>query len=123
MFPVNTIIAWYVNIYHKYEDMIITTLLLPLGHISNRMSTLSSVKTLLVLSLILVRLEKLVFLCFLLKLVIIAIMVYVILVLVLVLFLMSFTGKLCMKLVLVSLRTLMWLFTLQIRKPYAPLAL
>ena len=35
MFPVNTIIAWYVNIYHKYEDMIITTLLLPLGHISN----------------------------------------------------------------------------------------
>ena len=24
MFPVNTIIAWYVNIYHKYEDMIIT---------------------------------------------------------------------------------------------------
>ena len=36
MFPVNTIIAWYVNIYHKCEDMIITTLLLPLGHISNR---------------------------------------------------------------------------------------
>jgi hypothetical protein len=35
MFPVNTIIAWYVNIYHKCEDMIITTLLLPLGHISN----------------------------------------------------------------------------------------
>src|SRR3954466_2926105 len=24
MFPVNTIIAWYVNIYHKHEDMIIT---------------------------------------------------------------------------------------------------
>jgi hypothetical protein len=35
MFPVNTIIAWYINIYHKNEDMIITTLLLPLGHISN----------------------------------------------------------------------------------------
>ena len=35
MFPFNTIIAWYVNIYHKYEDMIITTLLLPLGHICN----------------------------------------------------------------------------------------
>src|SRR4051812_45065276 len=24
MFPFNTIIAWYVNIYHKYEDIIIT---------------------------------------------------------------------------------------------------
>src|SRR3954462_7593892 len=83
------------------------------------MSIFSSVKMLLILSLILVRLEKLVFLRFLLKLVIIDIMVYVILVLVLVLFLMSFIGKLCMKLVLVSLRTLMWLFTLLIRKPFA----
>ena len=35
MFPDNTIIAWYVNIYHKHKDIIITTLLLPLGHISN----------------------------------------------------------------------------------------
>src|SRR4051812_18381741 len=78
------------------------------------MSTLSSVKTLLILSLIQVRLEKLVFLCFLLKLVIIDTMVYVILVLVLVPFLMSFIGKLCMKLVLVNLRTLMSLFTLLI---------
>ena len=35
MFPVNTIIAWDANIYHKHKDIIITTLLLPLGHISN----------------------------------------------------------------------------------------
>src|SRR4051812_48802258 len=42
MFPVNTIIAWYVNIYRKYEDMIITTLLLPLGHISNKHLAMSS---------------------------------------------------------------------------------
>ena len=58
-----------------------------------------------------------------LKIGIIATMVYVILVLVLVLFLMSFTGKLCMRLVLVSLRTLMRLFTLLTRIPFAPLAL
>src|SRR3954462_7836265 len=80
------------------------------------MSTLSYVKTLLILSLILEKLEKLVSLCFLLELVIIVIMVYVIFVLGLVLFLMSFTWKLCMKLVLVSFRTLMWLFTLPIER-------
>src|SRR3954465_499966 len=88
-----------------------------------RMSILSSMKTLLIFFLILRKLEKLVSLCFLLKLVVIATMVYVILVLVLVLFLMSFTGKLCMRLVLVSLRTLMWLFTLITRKPFALLVL
>ena len=38
MFPVNTIIAWDVNIYHKHKDIIITTLLLPLGHISNSLA-------------------------------------------------------------------------------------
>ena len=35
MFPLNTIIAWDVNIYHKHRDILITILLLPLGHISN----------------------------------------------------------------------------------------
>src|SRR3954464_9109950 len=39
MFPVNTIIAWDVSIYHKHKDIIITTLLLPLGHISNKLET------------------------------------------------------------------------------------
>ena len=34
-FPVNTIIAWRINTYHEQGNMIITTLLLPLGHISN----------------------------------------------------------------------------------------
>jgi uncharacterized protein YjfI (DUF2170 family) len=36
MFSVNTIIAWDANIYHKQKDIIITTLLWPLGHISNK---------------------------------------------------------------------------------------
>ena len=35
MFPLNTILAWDVNIYHEQGNMIITILLLPLGHISN----------------------------------------------------------------------------------------
>src|SRR3954471_22037370 len=35
MFPVNTIIAWKINIYHEHGNMIITILLLPLGHNSN----------------------------------------------------------------------------------------
>src|SRR4051812_16684690 len=41
MVPVNTIIACYANIYHKHKDIIITILLLPLGHISNSNSHLS----------------------------------------------------------------------------------
>src|SRR4051812_38122367 len=49
MFPVNTIIAWYVNIYHKYEDMIITTLLLPLWHISNILVIMIGKSTLLLI--------------------------------------------------------------------------
>ena len=49
--------------------------------------------------------------------------IYVILVLVLVLFLMSFRRKLCMKLVLVKWRTLMWLYTLLIERQYVQLAL
>lgn len=35
MFPVNTIIAWKINIYHEHGNMIITILLLPVGYISN----------------------------------------------------------------------------------------
>ena len=69
-----------------------------------------SVKMLLILFHILVSLGKPVFLCSLLGLMIIVIMVYAILVQVLVPFLMSFTGKSCMKLVLVNLKILMWLF-------------
>ena len=34
-FPVNTIIAWRINTYHEQGNMIITILLLPLGHIFN----------------------------------------------------------------------------------------
>ena len=34
-FPINTIIAWIINDYHEQGNMIITKLLLPLGHISN----------------------------------------------------------------------------------------
>ena len=35
-FPINTIIAWIINDYHEQGNIIITNLLLPLGHISNR---------------------------------------------------------------------------------------
>jgi hypothetical protein len=35
MFPIYTIIAWDVNIYRIHKDIIITTLLLPIGHIFN----------------------------------------------------------------------------------------
>jgi hypothetical protein len=35
IFPFNTIIARDANIYHKRKHIIIPTLLLPLGHISN----------------------------------------------------------------------------------------
>ena len=35
MFPINTIIAWIINDYHEQRNIIITNLLLPLGHISN----------------------------------------------------------------------------------------
>jgi hypothetical protein len=35
MFSINIIIAWDPNIYHKHKDIIIITLLLTLGHISN----------------------------------------------------------------------------------------
>ena len=35
MFPLNTILAWNINTYHEQGNMIITILLLPLGHISN----------------------------------------------------------------------------------------
>src|SRR5215204_4028321 len=75
-----------------------------------RMVILFSVKMLLILFHILISLRKLVFLCYLLELEIIVIMVYVILVQALVLFLMSFTRRLCTKLVLVNLKILMWLF-------------
>ena len=34
-FPINTIIAWIINDYHEQGNIIITNLLLPLGHISN----------------------------------------------------------------------------------------
>ena len=34
-FPINTIIAWIINDYHEQGNIIITLLLLPLGHISN----------------------------------------------------------------------------------------
>src|ERR1041385_2072928 len=37
MFPVNTIIAWKINIYHEHGNMIITILLLPLRHNSNNL--------------------------------------------------------------------------------------
>ena len=36
MFPVNTILAWIINDYHEQGNIIITNLLLPIGHISNR---------------------------------------------------------------------------------------
>jgi hypothetical protein len=39
MFPVDTIIASDVNIYHKHKDIIIINSLLPLGHISNTFNT------------------------------------------------------------------------------------
>ena len=35
MFPINTILARIINDYHEQGSIIITTLLLPLGHISN----------------------------------------------------------------------------------------
>ena len=35
MFPINTILAWIINDYHEQGNIIITNLLLPLGHISN----------------------------------------------------------------------------------------
>ena len=35
MFPVNTILAWIINDYREQGNIIITNLLLPLGHISN----------------------------------------------------------------------------------------
>ena len=35
MFPINTITAWIINDYHEQRNIIITNLLLPLGHISN----------------------------------------------------------------------------------------
>ncbi|KAK1697384.1 hypothetical protein QYE76_014081 [Lolium multiflorum] len=78
---------------------------------------------LLILFHILINLNKLVFLCYLLELVIIAIMVYVILVQVLVLFLMSFTRRLCTKLILVNLKILMWLFSWLIEKLFLQLVL
>ena len=34
-FPINTILAWIINDYHEKGNIIITNLLLPLGHISN----------------------------------------------------------------------------------------
>src|SRR6187401_166425 len=34
-FPINTILAWIINNYHEQGNIIITNLLLPLGHISN----------------------------------------------------------------------------------------
>ena len=34
-FPINTVIAWIINDYHEQGNIIITLLLLPLGHISN----------------------------------------------------------------------------------------
>ena len=34
-FPINTILAWIINDYHEQGNIIITNLLLPLGHISN----------------------------------------------------------------------------------------
>ena len=37
-FPINTIIAWIINDYHEQGNIIITNLLLPLGHISNKIS-------------------------------------------------------------------------------------
>ena len=37
-FPINTIIAWIINDYHEQGNIIITNLLLPLGHISNTYS-------------------------------------------------------------------------------------
>src|SRR5215203_6854633 len=88
-----------------------------------RMVILFSVKMLLILFHILIILSKLVFLCYLLELVIIAIMVYVILVQVLVLFLMSFTRRLCTKLILVNLKILMWLFSWLIEKLFLQLVL
>ncbi|KAI5019645.1 hypothetical protein ZWY2020_044533 [Hordeum vulgare] len=36
VFPINTIIAWIINDYHERRNRIITNLLLPLGHISNK---------------------------------------------------------------------------------------
>ena len=39
MFPVNTILAWIRNDYHELGNIILTNLLLPLGHISNRCIT------------------------------------------------------------------------------------
>jgi hypothetical protein len=71
------------------------------------MDILSFVKMLLTLFHILVDLGKQVFMCFLSGLVIIDIMVYAILVQVQVLFLMRFTEKSCMKLVLVNWKILM----------------
>ena len=34
-FPINTILAWIINVYHEQGNIIITNLLLPLAHISN----------------------------------------------------------------------------------------
>src|SRR6187399_1657754 len=34
-FPINKILAWIINNYHEQGNIIITNLLLPLGHISN----------------------------------------------------------------------------------------
>ena len=34
-FPINTILAWIIDVYHEQGNMIITNLLLPLGHTSN----------------------------------------------------------------------------------------
>src|SRR6187401_1366102 len=35
-FPINTILAWIINNYHEQGNIIITNLLLPLGHFSNK---------------------------------------------------------------------------------------
>src|SRR5215218_5267721 len=88
-----------------------------------KMVILFFVKMLLILFRILISLRKPVFLCSLFELVIIAIMVYATLVQVLVPFLMSSTRKSCMKLVLVNLKILMWLFGWLIEKLSLPLVL
>ena len=44
-FPINTIIAWIINDYHEQGNIIITNLLLPLGHISNRRTSESKISS------------------------------------------------------------------------------
>ena len=46
MFPVNTILAWRINIYLEHGNMIIPILLLPLGHISNKFTLVAYLENL-----------------------------------------------------------------------------